>query len=216
MNTMPPARLAAWLRAHEQACRQLPSWVHASWYQPLGVMSPRSGDAVTAARLATALGLAPTSAPALEQAAHRIAALPSAFLCRVLRARGLLRHRRALRLSLDHQLRRRVMAWVHPVVYDAVLRESVNDLHRDVDGLPLPPSQIDAFPADNLAWEGFCLFERDGAWTDRAVSHRLRLGFPRDMPRPPSLEEHPGALDGTAWVLQRLNRFVPEAPWLFG
>lgn len=211
------ARLtAARLDAYGTALLQLPGWVHDSWYDSLGLGRPLPIGDVDGSCLAAALRVGIAPARAFRTAAHRLAALPSPLLCRVLRARGLLRRRPALRHCLDGALRARLVNWVHPAVFDAVLRESTEGLHRDAAGLPLAPGATGGGGADALAWEGFCMFERDGVWTDADLLRFLRLGFPVQMAPPLALDDYPGAGEGSAWVLDRLDRFVAEAPWLCG
>lgn len=213
--------IAQRLQAYDDAIGRLPLWAHASWYAARGLTVPPAagspqGSPATAPLLAVALGVGLAEAAAFDRPAHRLAALPPGLLCRVLRARGLLRRRPALRQCLDTAMRARLVDWLYPSVFEAVLRESADSLHRDATGLPLPPARLAAEAPDRLAWEGFCLFQRDGTWTDRAVLRLLRLGFPEAMPLPAGLDDTPGAPEGSAWVLRRLDRFVPEAPWLCG
>ncbi|QHJ00009.1 hypothetical protein GT347_19695 [Xylophilus rhododendri] len=210
------APLARRLQACGDAWRRAADWVHPSWYLPLGLQAPDPASDTAVSRFCAAMGLAIPPAQAFDRPAHRLAALPPATLCRVLRARALLRHRPALRRCVEPALRRRLVSWLHPVVFETVLREAAQDMQRDDEGLPLPPCGPRPHPADTLAWEGFCLFERDAVWSDRALLHRLRLGFAQELCRPAALDEFPGARDGSAWVLQRLERFIPEATWLFG
>ncbi|WPB57941.1 type III secretion protein HrpB4 [Xylophilus sp. GOD-11R] len=200
-------------RSYAEALRQLPSWVHPSWRDSFGIGLAATTTPAGAARLAVALGVETPDAEAFDHAAHRIAALPSRLVCRVLRTRGLLRHRPALRRCLDQSVRGRLAEWVHPTVFETILRESSDGMERDADGLPLPGAE--AVP-DSLAWEGFCLFERDGVWSERGLLQWLRLGFAKNLGRPSDLDDFPGARDGSAWVVQRLDRLVPEAPWLCG
>lgn len=205
--------LAGRLVAYEERLQRLPQWLHASWLQDLGL--PPSTPAHPS--LPAALGVGSIPAQVLEQSANGLALLPPACLCRVLRARALLRRRPALRRCVEPHLRRSMNSWLHPVVFDAVLLESPDDgLHHDTDGLPWPPGPDAHDCADTLAWEGFCLFQQDSTWTDPQVIRLIRLGFATDAVPPPTLKERPGAAGGSAWVMERLVRFLPEAPWLFG
>ena len=221
-TTLPGEALARRLTAWQDALRRLPAWTHASWLAAAGLPpqvsapSPSPSNACSHA-FATALGVGTPGAAAFEQAGHALALLPPALLCRVLRARALMRRRPALRRCLDPRLRQTLENWLHPVVFDLVMREAGDrDLPRDTDGMPLPPGLSTHPAADVLAWEGFCLFQQDGTWTDRHLLRLLRLGFPAGAQVALALHESPGARDGSAWVLQRLARFVPEAPWLHG
>lgn len=210
-----PQSLATRLQAYGSVLRDLPEWVDESWCRSAGLdRSPRWSGSF--ANLSVALGVGVPAASAFDSAAHRLATLAPALLARVLRSRALLRRRAALRHCLDEGLRRRLVAWLHPAVFSAVLKESVDDLHQDIDGLPVPLNQGLGEGVDILAWEGFCLFEGDGVWTDRALLRLLRLAFPVGQSPPAGLAAYPGAADGSAWVLARLDRFVPEAPWLCG
>lgn len=211
----PPADevLAGRLAAYEECLHRLPSWVHASWLQQIGLASPAAAHPL----LPAALGVAAVPAHVFDQSVNGLALLPPACLCRVLRARALLRRRPALRRCVEPRLRRNMHEWLHPAVFDAVLLESPDaGLERDIDGLPWAPGAQSQDPADALAWEGFCLFQQDNTWTDPQVVQLIRLGFATEAAAPPLLNERPGAADGSVWVLERLARFVPEAPWLCG
>ena len=220
-STLPGGSLAQRLSAWQETLRLLPAWTHASWLAACGLPVPAavslSPSPSLAHAFATALGVGTPGAAAFETPGHALALLSPAMLCRVLRARALMRRRPALRRCLDPRLRQTMENWLHPLVFEAVIREAGDrDLHRDTDGMPLPPGLSTRPAADVLAWEGFCLFQQDGTWTDRHLLRLLRLGFPAGARVPLALHERPGARDGSAWVLQRLARFVPEAPWLPG
>lgn len=222
--TLPGELLAQRLSAWQETLFRLPAWSHASWLAACGLPAhvPSMSMAMPpspalAHAFATALGVGTPSGAAFETPGHALALLPPAQLCRVLRARALMRRRPALRRCLDPRLRQTMERWLHPLVFDAVIREAGDrDLQRDTDGMPLPPGLSTRPAADVLAWEGFCLFQQDGTWTDRHLLRLLRLGFPAGARVPVALHECPGARDGSAWVLQRLARFVPEATWLPG
>jgi len=203
------------LQAYGALVHGLPDWVHASWCQRAGLsQTPRRPESY--ASLSVALGVGIPAAVSFESIAHRVAVLAPDLLSRVLRARALLRRRAALRHCLDEALRRRLMAWLHPAVFTAVLTESLDGPHHAFDGLPLPLNQGLHDGVDMLAWEGFCLFQNDGVWTDPALLRLLRLAFPADQPLPAGLAASSGAANGSTWVLDRLDRFVPEASWLCG
>lgn len=207
--------LALRLLAYERTVAEMPGWVHASWYEQLGLrQAPQGRDG--AMRLASALGVGVPQASAFDQPAHSVAVLPRPLLCRVLRARALLRRRPALRRCVDDALRRRLMNWLHPAVFSAVLRIPADARGRDVDGLPWPVLAGAGAPVDPLAWEGFCLFQAEGVWTDPALQCLLRLAFPMTLTPAADLAAFPGLACGGAWVLERLDAFVPEAPWLSG
>lgn len=212
----PPAAAgtsAARLVAYETCLQRLPGWSHPSWLAAIGLTPPVAHHP----SLAAALGVELLPADVFDQPANGLALLAPAALCRVLRARALLRRRPALRRCVEPRLRQKVDEWLHPAVFDAVLLESPDDgLHGDVDGLPWPPGATPADTPDALAWEGFCLFRQDATWTDAPVLRLIRLGFAADAVAPPLLQERPGAAGGSRWVLDRLNRFVPEVPWLCG
>lgn len=206
------------LQALDDALAGLPGWVHASWPASLGLPIPAASGARAAGLFhwPAALGLEVPTAASFELPAHRLAVLPPPLLCRVLRARALLRRRPALRRCVDTRLLARLAGWLHPAVLDAVMRDSVEGLHLDLDGLPLLPATRSEGLADLLAWEGFCLFHRDRVWSDPMLLRLVRLGFPLAQLPAPGLKARPGARAGSVWVLQRLARFVPEAPWLCG
>lgn len=206
-------RLAMRLQAYEECLLRLSGWVHPSWLPSIGFTSPVSSHRL----LPAALGLELVPAHVFELPGNCLALLTPAWLCRVLRARALLRRRPALLRCVEPRLRRSMLEWLHPVVFEAVLLESPETgPQRDIDGLPWAPCSGSDDSADALAWEGFCMFQQDGIWTHPQVLQLIRLGFASDAVAPPSLKERPGAPDGSLWVLERLERFVPEAPWLCG
>lgn len=205
--------LAGRLLAYEECLRRLPQWVHAGWQQDLGLPASIPGHP----SLPAALGVDLIPAHVFEQPVNGLALLAPAGLCRVLRARALLRRRPALRRCVEPRLRRSMNNWLHPVVFDAVLLESPDDgLHHDVEGMPWPPGAAAQDAPDALAWEGFCLFRQDAAWTVPQVLRLIRLRFAPDAVVPADLMERPGAVDGSRWVMERVARFLPEAPWLYG
>jgi len=221
------------LHAYDAVIAGIPDWVHISRFESLGIplalaVAGKAGEVPSMRRavmLASALGIDSVAADVFDLPAHRLATLPPGLLRRVFRARGLLRHRTALRQCLDASVRRRLKDWLHPAVFDAVMLDAPTDGQRDAGGLPMPWPTVgsDADPsaslrsrADPLAWEGFCLFRQDRVWQDPSVAKLLAMGFPQDAVKPADLDVCPGAKNGSAWVLERLHLFVPEAPWLCG
>ncbi|MCZ2498190.1 hypothetical protein GN316_15600 [Xylophilus sp. Kf1] len=209
--------MAQRLVAYEDCLLRLPDWVHPSWLHGIGLPEGLPKSLRCGPSLAAAMGVAGVPAGVFDRAANSLVLLPPACLCRVLRARALLRRRPALRRCVEPRLRRCMDDWLHPAVVDAVVLEAPDDgLQHDIDGLPWAPGVDSQDFADALAWEGLCLFQRDRTWTDPQLNRLIRLGFAADAVPPATLHRQPGAADGSRWVLDRLGLFLPEAPWLCG
>jgi len=69
-----------------------------------------------------------------------------------------------------------------------------------------------------LAWEGWCLFRRDGAWRSGTPTDLVRLALPRDLVEPEWLDTCDPAVDrdGSIETLKLLPHLYPEQSWSFG
>jgi hypothetical protein len=232
------------LRAYESALATLPQRLHASWLAPWGLtrldaLSISKGDASRTGAWSTALGLPCLPFGAFQKTANRLAILPRPLLWRVLRTRALLQRRKALRRCIDPIVRARLAAWLQPEVLSAVLRDGPESLDDTAD-LPIPlTTQHRNSLDDALAEEGFWLFNRDALW-DADPGRLIKFCFPREAIDPLSVaargrarrfvsadrsdDRSDDASDDTSdniadhsqWVLDRLDKFVPEAAWLSG
>ncbi|RIV41131.1 MULTISPECIES: type III secretion protein HrpB4, partial [pseudomallei group] len=78
---------------------------------------------------------------------------------------------------------------------------------------PLAP--LTQLSADDVAWEGWCLFERERVWSPAGPMRIVRLALPREPARAPWLERAAADADG-AMLLARVPSLFPEWTWLFG
>ncbi|AGK51152.1 bacterial type III secretion family protein [Burkholderia thailandensis MSMB121] len=85
---------------------------------------------------------------------------------------------------------------------------------RDLDRRE-PAAPLARLSGDDLAWEGWCLFERDRAWSPAGPMRIVRLALPRDAARAPWIERAAADADG-AMLLAHLPSLFPEWSWLFG
>ncbi|KGW59403.1 bacterial type III secretion family protein [Burkholderia pseudomallei MSHR1029] len=69
--------------------------------------------------------------------------------------------------------------------------------------------------ADDVAWEGWCLFEHERVWSPAGPMRIVRLALPREPARAPWLERAAADADG-AMLLARVPSLFPEWTWLFG
>lgn len=232
----PTLLLAAVLRQHQFAWSRLSGWIHPSWAATLGL--PALGAQPSQARrqaharaLIAALNLPPVSvlalvdwaalqpdpgAPVTASARARLrpdvlALLPPAPLRRVLLIRALLCRRRWLRQQLQPDLWHAVRRWTGAAAFQALMQDA-QDTPEQLGALPLAePTR--SLP-DQLAWEGYCLTVRDGLWRTPAWQPWLRLRFAASASPPPLLPDPDP--EACAWMMQRLDQWVPEWPWLSG
>nr|WP_273998384.1 type III secretion protein HrpB4 [Burkholderia sp. FERM BP-3421] len=139
-----------------------------------------------------------------RRAADRRRAAPAAP------ARALLARHTELRHWIDRASRARLAAWVGA------------DAARALATLPdAPRARADAAPPlagqsdDTLAWEGWCRFERERAWSPAGPTRAVRFALPRDAACPPWLADAAPNGDGAA-LLARLLAQHPEWSWLSG
>ncbi|MGV4862345.1 type III secretion protein HrpB4, partial [Burkholderia pseudomallei] len=78
---------------------------------------------------------------------------------------------------------------------------------------PLAP--LAQLSADDVAWEGWCLFEHERVWSPAGPMRIVRLALPREPARAPWLERAAADADG-AMLLARVPSLFPEWTWLFG
>ncbi|KVW32018.1 type III secretion protein HrpB4 [Burkholderia ubonensis] len=214
---------AAWLAGYDANARRAADWVHASWHGALAPLVATMQDHAPALRAACSLLLLRTlgapspSLDGFDAPADRLAALPVTDTLRLLRMRALLFRRTELRHWIDRASRMRLAGWVGADGCRALAALSVlpdapraRDLERREPPVPLAQRS-----GDDLAWEGWRLFERERAWSPAGPMRIVRLALPRDAARAPWIERAAADADG-ATLLARLPSLFPEWSWLFG
>ncbi|WP_206956686.1 type III secretion protein HrpB4 [Trinickia acidisoli] len=238
MNVQSPAgRAAAWLTQLEQNRSTAVEWIDRSWLPTWLAAASLPENALAAPDCAKALMQA-LALPALDsdlafdyadtrQAAAgrrygmRLAALPVADQVRMLHLRSLVFRRGEVRRVVDRARRERLAASLGDEG-GALLRwlqslagaPEMSTLARTIGVAPL-----DTLDEDALAWEGYCLFERDGMLiAGNACAALLRLALPRALMRPAWLARCPREIDadGGERVCARLPILFPERAWSFG
>ncbi len=207
---------ARWLAGYDANLRRAADWVHVSWHGALAPLVATMHAHAPALRAACSQLLLRTlghAAPALDgfdAPADRLAALPIEDALRLLRLRALLARHTELRHWIDRASRARLAAWVGA------------DAARALATLPdTPRARADAVPPlagqsdDTLAWEGWCRFERERAWSPAGPTRAVRFALPRDAACPPWIADAVPAGDGAA-LLARLLAQHPEWSWLSG
>jgi len=239
MNVRSPAGVAAaWLAALEQNRATAIEWIDRSWWPDW--LSADGLDAGTLAHpdcanaLARALAVPPLDAASVftyvDTREHRggrsrhgmaLAALPIVDQLRIARLRSLVFRRAEVRRVVDRDRRTRLAASLGDEGA-ALLRwlgsiagaPEIAALRRTLGIEPL-----ESLDETGLAWEGYCLFERDGVLVSgSAHGALLRLALPRAMSSPALLERCTPGLDadGGELVLSRLPLLFPELAWSFG
>ncbi|WP_080498782.1 type III secretion protein HrpB4, partial [Burkholderia pseudomallei] len=145
----------------------------------------------------------------------RLAALPIADTLRLLRMRALLFRRTELRHWIDRASRERLAGWVGADGGRALAALCAQpDARRERERRePLAP--LAQLSADDVAWEGWCLFEHERVWSPAGPMRIVRLALPREPARAPWLERAAADADG-AMLLARVPSLFPEWTWLFG
>ncbi|MGN6315739.1 type III secretion protein HrpB4 [Trinickia sp.] len=241
----PAARAAAWLAQYERNRAAASAWIDRSWLPSWWPQAASTCDALSAPDSVEAL-MRTLSVPAPDMelvfdCAERQqgtspdcrgsgkAAMPALALTwlsvpeqlRMLRLRAFVFRRGEVRRVVDLERRARLAAW---------LGDQGGAQLRWLQGLEGAPEMsvltrmygaphLDALDATALAWEGYCLFQRDGVLrAGDATAQLLRLGLPRALDTPAWLARCPRDTDadGSERVLRRLPILFPEHAWSFG
>ncbi|KVT54418.1 type III secretion protein HrpB4 [Burkholderia ubonensis] len=219
-NVASVATRAAWLAGYDANARRAADWVHASWHGALAPLVATMQDHAPALRAACSLLLLRTlgapspSLDGFDAPADRLAALPVADTLRLLRMRALLFRRTELRHWIDRASRMRLAGWVGADGCRALAELPDAPRARDLERRE-PPVPLAQRSGDDLAWEGWRLFERERAWSPAGPMRIVRLALPRDAARAPWIERAAADADG-ATLLARLPSLFPEWSWLFG
>jgi hypothetical protein len=232
----PAARAAAWLVRHERNRLNAIDWIDRSWLPdwfdtalpPDDAMRSRDHACALARALALPLPVFDArellrcldggqSLPARRRQSLALAGLPMDDQLRLLRIRSLVFRRAEVRRVLDLERRSRWAAMIGPDG-TAHLRwlQSLADapeMAALLRTLGAPP--LDALDEATLAWEGYCLLERDGALAadaGRASPPLLRFGLPRSWTAPPWLARCERHIDarGSEHLLDRLPILFSE------
>ncbi|WP_323117778.1 type III secretion protein HrpB4 [Burkholderia alba] len=211
---------AAWLAGYDANLRHAADWVHASWQGALAPLVEAMHTHAPALRaccsqlLLRTLGQVPPPLDGFDAPADRLAVLPVADALRVLRLRALLARRAELRHWIDRASRARLADWVGADAGRMLAALPDAPRARDVDRRePLTP--LAQLSGDEVAWEGWCRFERERLWSASGPMRTVRLALPRDAARPAWLERAGDDAQG-ALLLAHLPSQYPEWTWLFG
>lgn len=237
----PAVRAAAWLARYERNRATASAWIDRSWLPSWWPQAASECDALSAPDSVDALmrllavppldvkdvldraeGKRGTSADAPGgRTALSLAWLPVPEQLRTLCLRALLFRRGEVRRMVDFQRRARLAAWLgdeggaHLRWLQALGGAPEMPILMRTYGAPL----LDSLDSTALAWEGYCLFQRDGVLqAGDAAGALLRLGLPRALLAPAWLAHCPRDIDadGGAHVLSRLPILFPEHAWLSG
>jgi type III secretion system HrpB4-like protein len=243
----PAARAAAWLTQYERNRATASVWIDRSWLPSWWPQAASTCDALSAPESVEALmrtlsvpapdmkvvfgcaerqhgasadgrGSGKAPMPALALALTRLS-VPEQL--RMLRLRAFVFRRGEVRRAVDFERRARLAAWLGDEG-GAQLRWL-----QGLDGAPEMPvlmrmhgaPLLDSLDATALAWEGYCLFQRDGVLrAGDATTQLLRLGLPRALVTPAWLARCPRDTDadGSERVFRRLPILFPEHAWSFG
>ena len=232
----PAGRAAAWLARYARNRAAALDWIDESWLPTWladaatrqALSTPESVDALMHALAVPVPDVEPVFAHADDRrvdtrgrAGAMMASLPVLDQLRVLRLRALVFRRAEVRRVIDLQRRARLSASLG-TVGGAQLRWL-----QALPGAPEMPilsrtieaPTLDTLDEAALAWEGYCLLERDGALdTKDAVAALLRLGLPRALRIPAWLARCARGIDadGSERILTRLPILFPEHAWSFG
>jgi type III secretion system HrpB4-like protein len=230
----PAARAAAWLVRHERNRLNAIDWIDRSWLPDWfdAALPPdeamRSRDHACA--LASALALpvfdardlwrcidGGKRAPVRSQQSLALAALPMCDQLRLLRVRSLVFRRAEVRRVLDLERRSRWAAMIGPdgAAHLRWLQSLADAPEMAALSRTLGAPPLDALDETTLAWEGYCLLERDGVLAaDSGGAHppMLRFGLPRSWTAPPWLARCERHIDerGSEHLLDRLPILFPE------
>lgn len=241
----PAARAAAWLAQYARNRAAAGVWIDRSWLPSWWTQAASTCDALSApdsveALMRTLSVPAPDMKVVFDCAARQPGAsaegrgsdkapMPALTLTwlsvpeqlRMLRLRALVFRRGEVRRAVDLERRARLAAWLGD--------EGVAQLRwlQGLDGAPemsvltrmCGAPLVDALDATALAWEGYCLFQRDGVLrAGDATAQLLRLGLPRTLSTPAWLARcaRDTDADGSERVLKRLPILFPEHAWSFG
>lgn len=202
------------------------AWIHPSWLsvetfallQDYAVPGA-AGAACAAAWLETEnLPLPPLSA--FRSRCEALAALPITDALYMLRLRALFFRRGELRYWVDRESRTLLSEWLG---LDATI--ALRGLLGSANGPPVDRlmrrhgmSPLDDLSADELAWEGFCLFEYDGMARPGGPLALLKFALPRALPVPGwiSPDNVWTSVNESIAVLKQLPVLYPEQSWLSG
>jgi type III secretion system HrpB4-like protein len=239
MNVQSPAGVAAaWLAALERNRATAIEWIDRSWWPDWLSVGALDAGSLTqrdcANALARALAVPPLDAAlvfeCVDTRQHRctrlrqgmaLAALPIVDQLRIARLRSLVFRRAEVRRIVDRDRRTRLAAslgdeggvllrWLGSVAG----APEISALRRS-----LGIGTLESLDETGLAWEGYCLFERDGVLASgSAHGALLRLALPRALSSLAWLERCPPGLDadGSELVSSRLPLLYPEFAWSFG
>lgn len=177
--------LTAVLRQEEANRRAVFEWAHPSWFsdalpRDIGVATDAAPLKACAARWLELLGVGPVPMRAFCGHAASLAALPIETMMKMLRLRAVWPRRAQLRHWIDRPRRLRLAESVGAAAADALRKESASMLGA--------PAWVERAPAldtssdEALAWDGYCLFVRDGVWPgpDDGTPPLARMALPRD------------------------------------
>lgn len=208
------ARLLAEALTQDEANRRsVFEWADRSWF---GHLLPRDEAAAAVALTAYAprwlelVGAPPLSLHALRGHARLLMALPIFSTLRMLRLRALWPRRAQLRHWIDRPRRIRLAACIGHAAADALRRDGAVAL-----GAPAwlaQASPLEAMSDGELAWEGYCLFARDGLWPDEGALPLARVAMPREASMPHWIDRHcsSGNAADCAAVFQYLSLISSE------
>ena len=188
-----PAALAQALLRDEANRRSMFEWADRSWLADLSTLDQTvCAAALTACgpRWLELIGASPLPLRSLRGHALLLMALPIEGALKMLRLRALWPRRAELRHWIDRPRRMRLATCVGAAAAEALRRDGASAL-----GTPAWLAQAAApetMSDDELAWEGYCLFESDGLWPDDGTLALPRVALPRVASVPP-------------WIAQRLD-----------
>lgn len=233
----PAARAAAWLARHERNRLNAIDWIDRSWLPDWFDAALPPDDAMrshdTACALASALALplfdardlldcidGGKSMPAWTRRSAALALLPMDDQLRLLRLRSLVFRRAEVRRVLDFERRSRWAAMIGPdgTAHLRWLQSLADAPEMPVLSRTLGAPPLAALEETALAWEGYCLLERDGVLTAGAGQARpplLRFALPRSCAAPAWLARCERHIDarGSEQLLERLPILFPEHAW---
>jgi len=214
---------AAWLAGYDANVRGAADWIHASWHgtlAPLVTITRERAPELSSACSLLLLRRLRVPSPTLgdfDAIANRLLALPVADMLRLLRIRALLCRRAELRHWIDRASRERLASWTGADGSRALsVLAALRDMPRARDlSRCAPVTPLAELSGDDVAWEGWCLFEREQIWSRTGPMCLSRLALARDTAYPAWIECT--EVDGSgAMLLARLPSLFPEWSWLFG
>ncbi len=198
----PVRRIAQVLARFEANRRSLLGWIDRSWLPAWAVrLESGRGPDDGAAALARALGIGVLDLDACrdgDPAFGVLATLAVDEVLTMLRVRSVWFRRNELRRFVGRESRE------HCVRLVGTARAA--DLLRHIQAAPAGPQieplrragmlSLEALTAPLLAWEGWCLFRRDGALPFDGPVDLVRLALPRELAEPTWLAACERAIDG--------------------